>query len=160
LAATNEFQQEPPSASPLGLKINIEEMTSRAIAFINEHPDEIRIRIEEIRNQLERIRIAVVDSESSGFASDAATDDDSETILQDESDHVEQGDEGGVDDQDSEAVPEGYLDEPDEILLPEPPHASPCEFDMFNEESLHGVRQELNSLCLNLEINSDLVISV
>jgi hypothetical protein len=160
LAATNEFQQEPPSVSPLGLTVQIEEMTSRAIAFITEHSDEIRIKIDEIRNQLEGIRIAVADSESSSFASDAETEDDSETILQDESNHEEQGDEGGVDDQDSEAVPEGYLDEPDEMLMPEPPHASPCEFDMFNEESLHGVRQELNSLCLDLEINPDLLIPV
>jgi hypothetical protein len=92
-AATKEFQQEPSSVSSLCLKVHAEEMTSRAIALINEHSDEIRIRIEEIRNELEGIRIAVVDSESRGFASDAATDDDSETIMQDESDDEEEGDE-------------------------------------------------------------------
>jgi hypothetical protein len=153
LVAANEFQQEPSSASPLGLTVYIEEMTSRAIAFIIEPSDEIRIRIEEMRNLLAGIRIPVVDSESSGLASD----DDRETILQDESDHEEQGYKGSVDHGDSHAGREGHLDEPDEILLFEPPHASPCEFKICIEESLRGVNQELKSLCLDLEINPDLV---
>jgi hypothetical protein len=80
--------------------------------------------------------------------------------LPDESDHEEEGDEGSVDDQDSHAGPEGHLDERDEIYLPEPPHASRCEFKIFNEESLSGVNQELKSLYLDLEINPDVVIPI
>jgi hypothetical protein len=110
-------------------------MTTKAIAVVNEHLDDIAMRVEDTWNRLEGIRMAVLDSESSGFAPNAVTDDDSEYLLHNESGHMEQGDEGTVDDQDSEAGPDGRLDAPDDILLPEPLHTSPCEFGMLNEEN-------------------------
>jgi hypothetical protein len=82
----------------------------------------------------------------------------SETSLHDESDYAEQDNKNSVDEQNFQAELEDPLDAPDGILLHESLHASPCEYDVFNEESLSEVNQELKSLCLDLEINPELVI--
>jgi hypothetical protein len=67
LTETNEFQHEPRSAGPLGLKVNIEDATMKAITIANEHKNTIGRQVEETRNRLREIRLAVGGSESSGL---------------------------------------------------------------------------------------------